>query len=155
MKQVKRSALVSATPEQLFALINDVEQYPAFLPGCTAAAVLSREGSEVVASLQLRRSLFSGQFTTRNRLQPPHEVHMTLVDGPFRSLVGRWTITPIVAPAIPGQSDGATPPVLGSRVDLVVEFELAGGLATLLGPVLEPSVAAVVDAFVRRAEARG
>ena len=42
MREVKRSALVSQPPAKLFALINDIESYPRFLPWCTHARVESR-----------------------------------------------------------------------------------------------------------------
>ena len=42
MKQIRRSALVAASPERMFALINDVARYPEFVPGCTAAQVLEQ-----------------------------------------------------------------------------------------------------------------
>ena len=32
MREVKRSALVNKPPGELFALINDIESYPQFLP---------------------------------------------------------------------------------------------------------------------------
>ena len=32
MREVKRSALVSLPPNRLFALINDIDSYPEFLP---------------------------------------------------------------------------------------------------------------------------
>ncbi|POF59016.1 ubiquinone-binding protein, partial [Vibrio vulnificus] len=35
MKQVTRSALVSFSAEQMYALVNDVAKYPEFLPGCS------------------------------------------------------------------------------------------------------------------------
>ncbi|MFM1887597.1 MAG: hypothetical protein RL026_2754 [Pseudomonadota bacterium] len=144
MKQVKRTALLPVGPEPLFALINDVARYPEFLPGCIGAEVLSHDEGGMLARLQVKRSLFHGSFTTRNRLEPPHTVHMDLVEGPFRRLRGTWHLQPVLAPS--GQA-------LGTRVELRVEFELPAALQLLLGPVLEPAVTAVMDAFVRRATA--
>ena len=34
MPQITRSALVPFSAKQMFDLVNDVESYPAFLPGC-------------------------------------------------------------------------------------------------------------------------
>jgi ribosome-associated toxin RatA of RatAB toxin-antitoxin module len=147
MRHFTRSALVTAPPERLFALINEVERYPEFVPGCAAARVLSRSPSEVVAALEVRRGLLRTGFTTRNTLVEPDSVTMSLVEGPFRSLEGRWTITPI--------ADAAGAP-LGSRVTLEMRFEIAGGLtASLLEPIFEETAASLMEAFVRRAREPG
>lgn len=143
MKQVKRSALVAATPQRMFELINAVEAYPQFVPGCAAARVISRADGEVVAALDIRKGLLRTSFTTRNTLREPESVHMALVDGPFRALTGLWTLTPISAPS--GEP-------LGCRVELEVNFELSSAIpGGWLGPLFEQTLAGLVDAFVARA----
>ncbi len=74
MREVKRSALVNKPPAELFALINDIESYPQFLPWCTQARVRSRTASEIVATLGMRQGALHGEFTTRNsaRAAAPH-----------------------------------------------------------------------------------
>lgn len=133
----------------MFALVADVEAYPQFLPGCTASAVLSRgEGGGLIASLSLSKGPFSSSFTTRNVLEPPRRLTMELVDGPFSSLHGEWTITPLAAPA------GAPGPAPGCRIDLRVRFQFAGKARDLLlGPAFELTCSGLVDSFVERARA--
>ena len=145
MRHFTRSALVAAPPARLFALINDVERYPAFVPWCVGSQVLSRTPTEVVATLEIKRSLLRTRFTTRNTLVEPDSVTMQLVDGPFRSLEGTWTLTPI---------QDAAGTALGCRVTLDMRFEIANALtASLLEPVFEETVASLVEAFVARARA--
>lgn len=144
MREVHRSAIVPYPAEAMFALIADVESYPAFLPGCTGSAILGEDAGGLVASLSLARGPFSASFTTRNRLEPPRRLTMALVDGPFRSLTGEWTVTPLVPPS------GAS----GCRIDLTVRFEFAGAARDLLlGPAFELTLGSLVDAFVARARA--
>jgi ribosome-associated toxin RatA of RatAB toxin-antitoxin module len=144
MRQVRRSALVAATPERMFELINEVERYPEFVPGCMAADVLSRTPTEIHARLTVGRGLVHTAFTTRNHLTPGREVRMELVEGPFRSLHGLWTLTPVTQPG----SDK----VVGCRVSLDLRFEPKSGLAGLaLGPLIEQTAGSLVDAFVERA----
>lgn len=148
MREVHRSAIVPYPAEAMFALVADVESYPRFLPGCTASAVLSREPGGLVASLALSKGPFSSSFTTRNTLDPPRRLTMELVDGPFRSLHGEWTLTPLGSP---GASPGATQ---GCRIDLRVRFQFAGTARDLLlGPAFELTCSGLVDAFVERARA--
>ncbi|HTT41513.1 MAG TPA: type II toxin-antitoxin system RatA family toxin [Steroidobacteraceae bacterium] len=138
MREVKRSALVSQPPARIYALINDVERYPEFVPWCTQARVLSRSPAEIVAALHVRQGALSGEFTTRNTLTPESAVHMQLVSGPFRLLEGAWQLSPI-APH-------------GCRVELDVRFEFKSRLSGMLFESLfANTVASLVDAFVQRA----
>ncbi len=140
MREVKHSALVSSSPGRMFALINDIESYPGFVPGCTAAAVLSRSETEIVASLSVRRGMLGTEFTTRNRLEPDRRILMELVKGPFRELRGEWLLTPI------GDS--------GCKVELALRFEFANPLsAMMLESKFAETAASLVDAFVARAKA--
>ena len=145
MRQVRRSALVAATPQRMFELINEVERYPEFVPGCAAAQVLSRTESEIQARLTVGRGPLRTAFTTRNYLTPDREVRMELVEGPFRSLQGLWTLLPVTQPG----SDT----IVGCRVSLALDFEPKSGLAGMaLAPLIEQTVNSLVDAFVSRAQ---
>ena len=144
MREIRRSALVPATTRRMFELINDVENYPAFVPACSAATVLERSPAMLRARLTVGSGAFHTSFVTRNSLTAYSSVHMELEEGPFRSLDGLWTLTPVMAPDT-GQE-------IGSRVELHLKFELKGGLANLaLGPVIERMAGSLVDAFVARA----
>ena len=143
MRQIKRSALVPETPARMYELINDVERYPEFVPWCVGARLISREGPEVVARLDVKRGLLRASFTTRNTLEEGCRVRMALVEGPFRALEGLWTLTGIT------DASGAS---LGCRVELEMSFEFSNALSgALLEPVFEHTVASLVDAFVARA----
>jgi ribosome-associated toxin RatA of RatAB toxin-antitoxin module len=143
MRTVKRQALVSHTPAQMFALVEDFERYPEFLPWVSGARLLSRDGEQLVGRLEMARLGMSEQFTTRNRLHPPQRMDMELVEGPFKSLAGHWQFTEIRDPQ--GQ-------VRGTRVELHLQFEFKNAvLEMLLGKSFETSCGSLVDAFVQRA----
>jgi ribosome-associated toxin RatA of RatAB toxin-antitoxin module len=140
MREVKRSALVSQPPERVFALINAIESYPEFLPWCTHARVLSRSPTQILATIGVRQGPLTGEFTTRNTLANERSVDMQLVSGPFRTLEGRWLLTPIEAH--------------GCRVDLDVRFEFKHRLSGLLFESLfAQTIGSLVEAFVQRARA--
>jgi ribosome-associated toxin RatA of RatAB toxin-antitoxin module len=138
MREVKRTALIAEAPARMFQLINDVEKYPEFVPGCVAARVISRQDNEMVASLTIKRGPLNAEFTTRNLLDPDKRVLMQFVSGPFRVLEGLWTLTPL--------GD------LGCRVELEMRFEFANRVAgALFEPLFEGTAGSLVDAFVKRA----
>jgi ribosome-associated toxin RatA of RatAB toxin-antitoxin module len=137
MREVKRSALVNQSPARLYALINDIESYPQFLPWCTHARVESRTPQQIVATIGVRQGALHGEFTTRNILEADRSVQMRLVSGPFRTLEGRWLLTPVEA---------------GCRVDLSMRFAFRHALTGLLFEAkFAETVGSLVDAFVARA----
>jgi ribosome-associated toxin RatA of RatAB toxin-antitoxin module len=141
MKEVKRSALVPYMPEQMFALVEDIERYPQFLPWVSAAQLVERKPGEVVGRLEMHRAGMREIVTTRNVLTPPREIALTLVTGPFKTLEGRWTFEPIGTDR-------------GTRVDLTIRFEFLNPMLTLLlSRSFEKSCNELVDAFVARARA--
>ena len=141
MKEVKRSALVPYTAEQMFALVEDIERYPQFLPWVSTAQLLERSPSQVVGRLEMHRAGMREIVTTRNVLTPHREITLALVSGPFKTLDGRWTFEPIAEDR-------------GTRVSLSIRFEFANPMLNLLlSRTFEKSCNELVDAFVARARA--
>ena len=135
-----RSALVARLPSRLYQLVKDVERYPEFVPGCTAAQVLQRHEHAMVARLAVKRGPLRTEFTTRNELEPDRAVHMHLVEGPFRLLEGRWQFTPVASN--------------GCRIDFALRFEFSNTLKSMLfEPLFEETASQLVRAFVARAQA--
>jgi ribosome-associated toxin RatA of RatAB toxin-antitoxin module len=123
----------------MFDLVVDVERYCEFLPWVAGAHVLERRQGELVASLTMERAGVKQTFTTRNTMERPEWMTMTLVDGPFKRLEGTWTFAAIGT--------------AGTRVSLDMKFEFATTVASLLyGSAFEQSVGELIDAFVVRAK---
>jgi ribosome-associated toxin RatA of RatAB toxin-antitoxin module len=140
MRDVRRSALLAYPPGRIFALINDVERYPEFLPWCRRATIDSRTESAMVATIAVSRGLLNLEFTTRNTFEPDRAVHMALIKGPFRTLEGHWDLTPL------GEA--------GCRIGLHMRFAFAvPGAASVFEPLFADTAASLVDAFVARARA--
>jgi ribosome-associated toxin RatA of RatAB toxin-antitoxin module len=138
MTTINRSALVPYTPEQMFALVDDVLGYPDFLPWCKSAQVISRDEDEVVASLELAKGNVKKSFTTRNRLQAGKMIEMRLVDGPFKHLQGFWRFDSLKENAC--------------KVSLDLEYEFSSKIVAMaVGPVFNQVANTLVDAFIERA----
>jgi len=138
MYSIARSALVAHRAEDMYALVNDIESYPAFLPWCDASAVLARGEHEMVARVHIAYRGVRRSFTTRNRLTPFERIDLTLVDGPFSALSGAWAFKELRADAC--------------RIALDLRFDFAAaGAARLIGPVFKRIADSLVDSFVARA----
>jgi ribosome-associated toxin RatA of RatAB toxin-antitoxin module len=135
---VHRSALVSHSAAEMYALVNDVASYPSFLPWCRGAEVIESSPTRMRARLELARGGLAKWFTTANALTPDRVIAIELEAGPFRTLHGRWTFEALGA--------------AGSKITLDMEFEFDGFLLDLaLGAQLEEIFASLLDAFVVRA----
>ena len=145
MREVKRSALVTFTPAQMFALVEDFERYPEFLPWVSGATLLSKTDNELVGQLEMEKIGVKERFTTKNSLDAPTRMSMTLVDGPFKSLDGVWCFTVL------SDAEGN---VRGCKIELNIRFEFKSAmLEMLLGKAFESSCGSLVDAFTQRAKA--
>ena len=139
MPIVERSALVTFTAAQMYALVNDVPRYPEFLPWCVSARVEEISPTERLASVSVAKSMIRMQFTTRNTLQLDAEILMQLAEGPFSRLTGRWSFEAL------GER--------GSRVVFRVDFEFKSRvMAAALNPMFQSVCDSIVDAFVLRAQ---
>lgn len=138
MNTLKRSALVSYSARQMFELVNNIEDYPRFLPWCQKADLISRTDTEVVASLEIAWKGIKKTFTTRNVLQPYNRVDITLVNGPMQHMEGIWQFIPLDEHAC--------------KVLLDLEFNMMGNfIDRMLQPVLQHIANTLVDAFCKRA----
>ncbi|MCJ8315669.1 type II toxin-antitoxin system RatA family toxin [Idiomarina sp.] len=139
MPSIEKSALVSYSAEQMFNLVNDIDSYPEFVPGCADSRVVEQNGDYKVASLQISKAGIQKTFTTRNRLVKPERIDMELVDGPFKKLTGGWVFKPL--------SDDAC------KVELKLDFEFSSRLLSMaFGKIFSEVTSKMVDAFVKRAE---
>ena len=140
MKTVHKSVLLWYSAEEMFALVTDIAHYPAFLPWCDQASVLTEDEHGMTAKVGISFAGLKQAFTTRNRHVAGREVAVELVDGPFSQLDGLWIFTPL------GEAQRAC------KVDFTLRYSFANrGLAALVGPVFDKIAGSMVDAFVKRA----
>jgi len=138
MSTIKRSALVPYTPRQMFELVNNIEDYPRFLPWCHQSQVLSKDEKGVRATLDIAWSGIHKSFTTHNHLYPYDRVEIELVEGPFKHLEGVWEFIAM------GED--------GCKINLDLEFDVAGSMIDrLIEPIFNRIANSLVDAFCKRA----
>ena len=122
----------------MFALVNDIDGYPEFLPGCLSSTLISKTPTEIVASLEIGKGPVRQSFTTKNFLEDFSRIEMTLVKGPFKSLHGVWTFTELSPTSC--------------KIMLNIEFELSGMLKFAFGSVFSQIANTMVDSFSKRAK---
>lgn len=138
MPEVNQSVLVDYTPEQMFALIDAVEDYPKFLPWCGGTKLLHRDATTTRATISIDYRGIRRSFTTENTKREPIEMTIRLIEGPFSRLDGGWRLTRLAD--------------RGCKIEFKLHYEFAGRvLDRLISPVFRHISGTLVDAFVRRA----
>jgi ribosome-associated toxin RatA of RatAB toxin-antitoxin module len=139
MAVVHKSVLVAYSAEQMFKLVDMVEDYPKFLPWCGGVVVRERTPDVLVATLSINYHGVKQSFTTENTNIPPTQMKMRLLEGPFKQLDGTWTFKPLRADAC--------------RIDFDLHYEFSNRLLeSIIGPVFNVIANSFVDAFCKRAE---
>jgi ribosome-associated toxin RatA of RatAB toxin-antitoxin module len=141
---IEKSMLVQFRAEQMFAMVNDVASYPAFLPWCAGAEVVQQDDHTQRAALKINYKGIKQRFATLNRAEEPSaeksgSIAMTFLDGPFRLLDGQWLFKPL---------EGGS-----CKIEFRLRYEFSNRiLEKTLGPAFSSIANSFVDAFVRRAE---
>jgi ribosome-associated toxin RatA of RatAB toxin-antitoxin module len=141
LPHVVKSVLVDRPAAELFALVDECERYPQFLPWCSGAQVFERTAQVTRARLDIDYHGLKTHITTRNSKQPPESIVLAMEEGPFETFSANWHFTPL------GDA--------GCRVELVVDYEFAAAtLAGLLRPALAQIVETLMERFVARAQSQ-
>jgi ribosome-associated toxin RatA of RatAB toxin-antitoxin module len=139
MADVYKSVLLAYSAEQMFALVERVEDYPQFLPWCSEIVVHERRENQLTASLMINYRGVKQMFTTTNVHIPSESMQMRLLDGPFKSLDGRWNFKKLG--------------VDGCKVEFNLSYEFSNGLLEqVVGPVFSLISNSLVDSFCKQAD---
>ena len=139
MAVVHKSVLVGYSAEQMFSLVDKVEEYPQFLPWCGGVDVQRPDADSMIASLTIHYHGINQTFTTKNKHVYPVLMQMVLVDGPFKHLEGSWTFKSLRKDAC--------------KIEFELNYEFSNKLLDkLIGPVFGMIANSFVDSFCRRAE---
>lgn len=138
MTVVKHREIVPYSPDKMYALVNDIEAYPDFLPWCGGTTVHFRDEDELQATIVVEAKGYSKSFTTHNRMQINKMIEIRLVDGPFNHLEGFWRFDE--------EENGHC------KVSFDLEFEFANQMISkVVSPVFQSVSDSMVVAFTERA----
>lgn len=139
MAVVHKSVIVGYSAEQMFALVDKVEDYPRFLPWCGGTEVRDRTSDGLVATIAIHYHGLKQSFTTENTNIQPTSIQMRLLEGPFRHLQGSWVFKPLREDAC--------------KIEFDLEYEFSSRiLDKLIGPVFGMIANSFVESFCKRAE---
>jgi len=129
----------------MFDLVADVDQYPQFVPLCSALRVKKRtpaeDGTEVlVADMTVAYKFVRETFTSRVTLDKPDlKILVAYLDGPFSKMENRWAFKPT------GEKS--------CEVEFAIDYEFKSRtLGMLMGAMFETAFRRFSAAFEARAD---
>jgi coenzyme Q-binding protein COQ10 len=131
-------------PENMFALVADVESYPEFLPLCEGLIVRSRKDRDgqsiLVADMTVGYKAIRETFTSQVHLKPEESrIEVRYLDGPFKYLTNVWRFEP----AEPG----------ASNVHFSIDYEFRSRLlGAVMGTMFDRAFRMFAQAFEKRAD---
>ncbi|MFE0014722.1 type II toxin-antitoxin system RatA family toxin [Mesorhizobium sp. NPDC059054] len=143
MPKFEATRRVSHSPDQMFALVADVEKYPQFVPLCEALAVRSRRERDgrtvLVADMGIGYKAIRETFTTQVLLKPDERIiDVKYIDGPFKYLSNIWGFEPA--------SDGCF-------VRFFIDYEFKSRiLGAMMGTMFDRAFRMFSEAFEKRAD---
>jgi ribosome-associated toxin RatA of RatAB toxin-antitoxin module len=139
MHKVEKTVLVMHSAEQMFALVDTVENYPKFLPWCGGVDLLERTETSTVATLHINYHGLKQNFATQNIKTFPDKMIIHLKNGPFKHLDGSWEFIALKADAC--------------KIEFKLNYEFTNSfLEKIIAPVFNHIATTFVDGFVAQAD---
>jgi coenzyme Q-binding protein COQ10 len=113
MPRHEEQTTLAYSADELFAVVADVKDYPAFVPWCSGARILREDQQGMIADLEIGFGPFHESFRSQVTLDRPRRLNVHAIDGPMEHLVNIWTFT---------QAGDRT------HVDFVIDFQFKSHL---------------------------
>jgi len=141
MYNIHKSAIVLHPAANMFKLVDEVENYPNFLPWCGSTQVIYRDSEITRASIEINFKGIKQSFTTENVKKSDHMMQIRLIDGPFKHLSGSWLFKKLDENSC--------------QIELTLEYQFSNILLeTLISPVFNIIANTFIDEFIKEANRR-
>ncbi|MAS83518.1 MAG: hypothetical protein CMF44_02590 [Legionellales bacterium] len=83
MSRIYKKAVVKYNANQMYALVNDIESYPSFLPWCTNANIIDRDENSLTASVcisigKIKKNIYNIKYNARRYINQYETYSRTL-----------------------------------------------------------------------------
>ena len=69
----------------MYDIVIDINSYSEFIPGCVVSKIISEENHSAIATLGIKYSVMSGEFTSQVNFNPENlTIFSEGIKGPFR-----------------------------------------------------------------------
>ena len=160
---------VRHSPQQMFALVADIEAYPQFVPLCHDLKIVERQvlddgkGEILIADMTMAYKLFRETFRSRVTLSSGRDaadcskILVEYLDGPFSHLENIWQFHAKTSgegsASARGDANGDGNTIAGTDVEFYIAYEFKSrSVQMMVGPVFEKVFRQFITAFEARAD---
>ena len=138
MKKIYKKEEINVTMPIILNLINNIEEYPKFLPWCKKTEVTRESENSQIGKIFISKSFINWSFSTKNLIERNKSISLSLIDGPFDKLDGSWTFKEI--------DDNNT------LVSLEINYKFKNSLIELsIEPIFKTIMNSILESFVDQA----
>ena len=138
MKKIYKEEEINVTMSTIFNLINNIEEYPKFLPWCKKTEVTKESENSQIGKIFISKSFINWSFSTKNIIVRNKSISLSLIDGPFDNLDGSWNFKKI--------DDNNT------HVSLEINYKFKNSLIELsIEPIFTTIMNSILESFVDQA----
>ncbi len=137
MTTICLSHYVSAPIRHVYDVVAGIERYPEFVPGFKAVRIEGHRNGALIVRQILGLKGLRETFRTFATFDPPHRIHITTREGPFRFLDQWWRFDEVTSRR--------------TRVTLKADYEFDGPIMKRLGDRMFPGLMRQsMEAFLNR-----
>ena len=138
MQKIYKEEEINVSMPIIFNLINNIEEYPKFLPWCKKTEVSKEAENSQIGKIFISKSFINWSFSTKNIIDRNKSISLSLIDGPFDKLDGRWNFKKI--------DDNNT------FVSLEINYKFKNSLIELsIEPIFKTIMNSILESFVDQA----
>lgn len=138
MKRIYKQEDINIDISTIFNLINDVENYPNYLPWCTSTKVDRKSESLLIGEIFISKSFIKWNFSTKNKIEKNKSIRLELIDGPFDSLDGQWLFSTIDEH--------------NTKVSLEISYKFKSSIIELsIEPIFTSIMNSILESFIQEA----
>ena len=95
MAKFSRNAIVPCSAKEMFQLVAEIEKYPEFILWCKFVSYHVDFNDDITAKIKAEVKGIPFNFSTKNKNTPFSSIVISLLEGPFSELSGKWTFSEI------------------------------------------------------------
>jgi ribosome-associated toxin RatA of RatAB toxin-antitoxin module len=138
MQKIYKEEEINVSMPIIFNLINNIEEYPKFLPWCKKTEVIKEAENSQIGKIFISKSFINWSFSTKNIIDRNKSISLSLIDGPFDKLDGRWNFKKI--------DDNNT------FVSLEINYKFKNSLIELsIEPIFATIMNSILESFIDQA----
>ena len=140
MPQLEYTRILTFEDKKLFNLVLDIESYPEFLEECSAARIISKNETKIIADLAIQFKGFEEKYRSEVTIAD-NLIEARAISGPFKYLYNRWKFKKI--------SNTET------EIEFFIDFEFNNSLFSgIMNLIFQDSASKMLLAFENRANSK-